>query len=199
MEPISGNCSIDGILFANPLYVSGLSETGAETYQLPTSSNEREDRERDDLQKRHHELGVCEEAMSDQMQALAVSTHVGDQANQLNIPRPPLARPTLETVVFNQPGTGNPLAFAIQQAQGAEVTDWDQETIYEDPNSTTLREQYVGPSHNPAEINAFFQLRAVELVGLADPQTLDAVPEQEIFALISAALTSLRRRRSVFL
>ena len=199
MEPISGNCSIDGILFANPLYVSGLSETGADTYQLPTSSQEREDRERDSLQQRHHELGVCEETMSDQMQALAVSTHVGAQPNQSNIPRQLLPRPTSETVVFNQPGAGNPFAFAIQQAEGAEATDWDQETIYEEPNSTTLREQYVGPSHNPAEINAFFQVRAGELVGLADPQTLDAVPEQDLFALISAALMSLRRRRSVFL
>jgi len=199
METISGVCSNNGILFDNPLYVSGLSETGAETYQLPTSSNERENREREDLQKRHHELGVCEVAMSDQMQALAVSTHVGDLANQSNIPRAMLVRPTSETAVFNQPGAGNPFAFAIQQAEGAEATDWDQETIYEEPNSTTLREQYVGPSHNPAEINAFFQLRAGELVGLVDPQTLDAVPEQDLFALISAALTSLRRRRSVFL
>ncbi len=58
--------------------------------------------------------------------------------------------------------------------------------------------EYVGPGHNPAEINAFFQMRAGELVGLADPQTLDALPEQELFGLISAAMARLRRRRSVF-
>jgi len=202
MESVSVNGSIDGILFDNPLYVSGLSQNGVETYQLPTSSKEREDRDREDNQKRQlkmqQELGVCEEAMMSQMQALAVAPQVADQSNHSSIPRPLLARPPPERVVFNQPGGQCPFAFALQQADGAEGTDWEQETIYEEPCSTTLREQYVGPSHNPAEINAFFQLRAGELVGLADPQTLDALPEQDLFALISAAMMSLRRRRSVF-
>ena len=144
------------------------------------------------------ELGVFEEAMLSQMQALAVAPQVADQSNQSSIPRPLLARPPPERVVFNQPGGQCPFAFALQEADGAEGMDWEQETIYEEPCSTTLREQYVGPSHNPAEINAFFQLRAGELVGLADPQTLDALPEQDLFALISAAMMSLRRWRSVF-
>ena len=199
MESVSGNDSNDGILFDNPLYVSYLSQNRVETYQLPTSTNEREDREGEaEEEKRKEEIDANEAAMFSQMQALAVSTQVGDQSNQTTIPRPLCERPSAESVVFNQVGAQNPFTFAIQQSLGAEATDWDQETIYQEPNSTMLREHYVGPSHNPAEINAFFQLRAGELMGLVDPQTLDAVPEQDLFSLISAALISLRRRRSVF-
>ncbi len=201
--------SFCGYLHDNPLYVSGLGEEGADTYQLPTSSNEREDRERDQDQATQQRLwqGVQrnnhDDGMLVKMQTLEVSGH-GDVQSKANLKqRPLLARPQPERVVFSQPGSANAFSFELQKGPGLEGTDWDQESIYAEPNAVPLRDEsetpdYVGPSHNPADINAFFQRRAGELVGLVDPQTLDAIPEQELFALISAGMMSLRRRRSVF-
>jgi len=209
MANVSNENSFSGYLIDNPLYFSGLDDNGADTYQLPTSSNEREDRDREENLAKQMRLpkGIQSNAQEDgileKMQTLEVSAQGDVQSNSSVPARPLLLRPSPERVLFNPVGSANPLSFAIQAAQSLEGTDWDQESIYEEPNEVQLTDEstgveYVGPGHNPAEINAFFQLRAGELLGLADPQTLDALPEQELFALISAAMASLRRRRSVF-
>ncbi len=207
MASASGSNSMVGYLIDNPLYVSGLPQGGADNYQMPTSSGEREDREREEHQQlvesNESQLHGCEEAMFSQMQSLAVSTSSDHQSSQTEKPRPLLPRPLPDRVVFNQTRSGNPFSFTIQPSQRPEQLDWDHESGYEVTNDSTLTEeggsqQYLGPSHNPAEVHAFFQLRAGELVGLADPQTLDALPEKELFRLISAALRSFQTRRSVF-
>ena len=210
MANVSNENSLSGYLIDNPLYFTSLGENGVDTYQLPASSNEREDRDREEDLSKQLRLpnGIRsngeEEGLLEKMQTLDVSAHGDVQSNSSVQARPILLRPSPERVLFNHVGAANPLSFAIQAAQSLEGTDWDDESIYEEANALQLTDEstgveYVGPSHNPAEINAFFQLRAGELVGLADPQTLDDLPEQELFALISGAMASLRRRRSVFL
>ena len=210
MENVSNENTFSGYLIDNPLYFTGIDDKGVDTYQLPTSSNEREDRDREEELAKQLRLpkviqsNAQEEGILEKMQTLEVSAD-GEAQSKSSVPaRPLLLRPSSERVVFNQTGSSTPFAFTTQAGQSLEGTDWDQESVYEEPNELPLtdesaRVEYVGPCHNPAEINAFFQLRAGELLGLADPQTLDALPEQELFALISVAMASLRRRRSVFL
>jgi len=204
MANFSNENTFSGYLLDNPLYFTGLDVDGVDTYHLPTSSNERDDRDRAEEEANQMALShgvqsnVQEEAILTKMQTLEVS----EQSNSSVPARPLLLRPQPERVVFNQVDSLNPFSFAIQAGQSLEGTDWDQESIYDEPNPLPLTDElshseYVGPSHNPAEINSYFQVRAGELVGLADPQTIDAIPEQELFALISAAMSSLRRRRSV--
>ena len=48
MENVSKENSFSGYLIDNPLYVTSFGENGADTYQLPTSTNEREDRDREE-------------------------------------------------------------------------------------------------------------------------------------------------------
>ena len=205
MSSTSCSNSFVGYLIDNPLYVSGLAQIGADS--MPTSSAERESREREEQQgvveSKENQLPECEESMFSQMQSLAVSTYTDQQSLQTEKPRPLLARPLPDRVVFNHAASGNPFSFTLQPSQRPEEPDWDQESVYEEAIDATLTEdggsqQYLGPSHNPADVHAFFQLRAGELLGLADPQTLDAIPEKEMFGLISAAMKSLHRRRSVF-
>ncbi len=50
MANFSNENTFSGYLLDNPLYFSGLDVDGVDTYQLPTSSNEREDRERGEEQ-----------------------------------------------------------------------------------------------------------------------------------------------------
>ena len=205
MANFSKENTLSGYLIDNPLYFTDLDANGVDTYQLPTSSNEREDRDRDEEQAKQmgfshgFQSNVLEEGILSKMQTLEVSA----QSNSSVQVRPLLQRPPPERVGFNQDALANPFSFAIQAGRSLEGTDWDQESIYDEANPLALtdelsRAEYVGPSHNPAEINSYFQVRAGELVGLADPQTIDAIPEQELFALLSAAMASLRSRRSVF-
>ena len=84
MSSASGSNSFVGYLIDNPLYVSGLAQIGAEA--IPTSSAERESRERQEQQgvgePNENQLRGCEESMFSQMQSLAVSTYT-DQSSRI--------------------------------------------------------------------------------------------------------------------
>ena len=53
-------------------------------------------------------------------------------------------------------------------------------------------EDVTGP--NPAELHAFYVARALHLQELADPLTIDAVPEADLLEIMTRAMQSLRRR-----
>ena len=81
MSSASGSNSFVGYLIDNPLYASNFAEIGAEA--MPTSSAERESREREEQQSvvgpKENQLHVCEDSMFSQMQSLAVSTYTDQQ------------------------------------------------------------------------------------------------------------------------
>ena len=57
--------------------------------------------------------------------------------------------------------------------------------------SATIEEE---TSPNPAELHAFYLARAQKLQELADPLTIDTVPEVELLEIMTRAMQSLRRR-----
>ena len=123
-----------------------------------------------------------------------------------------LPRPHSGNVCFNRGGGQCPLNFAIEDGVSNEERDADEEEeeegyeaeeeydeLVETPLNSQIRrsdsatlEDVTGP--NPAELHAFYVVRAQQLQELADPLTIAAVPEADLLEIMTRAMQSLRRR-----
>ena len=119
-----------------------------------------------------------------------------------NSDRPLLPRPPQGNVCFNQGAGQCPMNFTIEEGssnpeheeeeeQFDELVETPQNSQFQGSESETIEEE-TGP--NPAELHAFYLARAQQLQELADPLTIDTVPEVELLEIMTRAMQSLRRR-----
>ena len=119
MANSSNENTFSGYLIDNPLYFTRLDANGLDTLQLPTSSNEREDRDREEEEAKQMALSLGfqsnlqDDAILSKMQTLEVSA----ESNSSVPARPLLLRPPPDRVVFNQDLSSTPFSFAIQAGQ----------------------------------------------------------------------------------
>ena len=114
-----------------------------------------------------------------------------------------LPRPQPGSVCFNQGGGQCPLNFRIEESIRTEEEEELAEEVYDelletaqssqiqDSESATLDDQ---AGRNPGELHAFYVARAQQLQELADPLTIDTVPEGDLLEIMTRAMQSLRRR-----
>ena len=111
-----------------------------------------------------------------------------------------LPRPPAGSVSFKQAGGGQcPLDFTIEESAANEDED-DGEEVYDELVETPQNhgsesasiEDETGP--NRGELHAFYVARAQQFQELADPLTIDAVPEADLLEIMTRAMQSLRRR-----
>ena len=122
-----------------------------------------------------------------------------------NLKRALLPRPQRAHVCFNQGAGQCPMNFTIEEGvsnpeheqeeeeeeQFDELVETPDNSQFGEIESATFEEE-TGP--NPAELHAFYLARAQQLQELADPLTLDTVPEAELLEILTRAMQSLRRR-----
>ena len=79
-----------------------------------------------------------------------------------------------------------------EEADGEEVYDELVESPLNHGSESASVEDETGP--NPGELHSFYLARARQFQELADPLTIDAVPEADLLEIMTRAMQSLRPR-----